>query len=89
MFHSHDGLFFGRKANGDVRILKFPSKMRVYGKDNESWPKADGEYYDAELDETLDQHSWCSVIASVCGRGETGNTFDEAKRFHGIEPRGE
>lgn len=78
MYHSHDGLFFGRKANGDVRILKFENRGGV------DWPKADGEYPDATLDMTLDKHVWCSAIASVCSRGESGETFDAAKGFHGV-----
>lgn len=80
MFHAHSGLFFGRKANGDVRIIKLSDKGRV----GEEWPKADGEYPDAELDITLQECSWCSAIASVCRDGETGETYEKAKAFHGV-----
>lgn len=77
MFHYSDNLFFGRMSNGSVRILKFKGKPP-------EWPLAEGLYEDAILDVIVDQHSWCSIIASVSSFGEPSGGFDRAKEFHGI-----
>lgn len=81
MFHSNSGLFFGRTASGDVRLLKLPKNSSVPPGE---FPKVDGEYPEAEMDMTLEKHSWCSAIASVCSVGETGETYEKAKSFHGV-----
>lgn len=80
MFHSNSGLFFGRTALGNVRILKLADRGDY------EFPNVDGDYPDAELDMTLDKHSWCSIIASVSNVGETGETYEKAKSFHGMKP---
>lgn len=33
----------------------------------------------------MDDSSWASVVAAVSARGETGETFGEALRFHNEE----
>lgn len=80
VFHERNNLFFGRKADGSVRILKFNSKRPA----NAEWPQVDKEYSDAEFDVTIPGHGWCSVIASVSALGEEGGRFCTAKEFHGI-----
>lgn len=30
----------------------------------------------------LDPDTWASVVASVCAKGEMGDTFDRARLFH-------
>lgn len=79
MFHWCENMFFGRKQDGSVRILKFGSSMNAT-----EWPKAEGHYPDAIFDVTIDQHSWCSIISSVSKRGEA-SLWEQAKDFHGIE----
>lgn len=78
MHHYRNGWFFGRKSNGDVRVLKLEDKAHAI------WPTADGEHPDAEVDLTIDGRCWCSIIASVSQHGETGATFDAAKAYHGV-----
>lgn len=80
MFHSSDHLFFGRKANGDVRILKLPYPNAGCA----GFPSADGEYPQAEFDVTVPQNTWVSAIASIGRSGvEIGTLYDLAKQLHG------
>src|SRR5690348_63381 len=39
-----------------------------------------GETVDAE--HVIDEASWASIVSHVSARGETGDTFAEARRFH-------
>jgi hypothetical protein len=71
MFHSINGLFFGRLQDGSVRIVKndgslFPDEM---GAKN-------------ELDVTVPADIWASVIASVSAGGEEDYRWYLAKDFH-------
>ena len=78
MFHVRDGLFFGRRADGSVRIIKmkpgystdFPVVYQVYP----------AHMY--EFDITVDENSWASVVASVSSKGESNGRFYEALDFH-------
>lgn len=36
-----------------------------------------------DADVILDANTWCSAVASVTARGETGPTFNEAQSLHG------
>ena len=38
---------------------------------------------------TLDANTWASVVASVSARGETSETFQAARDFHGGTPDGQ
>ncbi len=58
IFHTQDGFFFGRMANGSVVVM-----------------------HNADFT-TLDDSSWASAVASVCARGESGETYDEALTLH-------
>lgn len=76
MFHLEDNLFFGRRADGSVRILKFTSPPLDF-------PQADADYPDAVLDKTVDTPSWASVVCSVSKGGETSTRWEWAQNFHG------
>lgn len=43
------------------------------------------DFDDVEVIQTIDHNSWCSVIASVCNRGEDHLTWQEAQDFHSRE----
>lgn len=71
-FHAHDGWFFERLANGDVRVT------RRAGAHPEG--KILNEFV-AEKDE------WASIVASVSAGGEEHGRFYAAQRFHaGTDP---
>jgi len=75
MFHWTDNLYFGRRANGDVRILKL--RETPY-----PWPSVDGDYPTATLDITVPADQWGSIVASVSHAGETAGRWQEAMKFH-------
>lgn len=77
MFHWQNELFFGRRVDGSVRILKLPAVPSW-----EQWPKADDEYPEALFDQTIDADSWASIVASVSAGGELFNRFYAAHDFH-------
>ena len=70
-FHWKDNWYFERLSNGGVRIYH-----------EERANKGEGEFpeYDTCLD--IDPDSWASIVASVSKRGETGETFRQAREFH-------
>lgn len=76
-FHSRDGLYFARTVTGDVIVT-----IEV--------PVHDGtgnfhEGHRAVLHRiVLPQDEWASVLASVSARGETGETWQQARDFHGF-----
>lgn len=74
MFHTQNGLFFEKQADGSVRILKTES-----GREGDP----------VLMDVTLDKHSWGSVIASMSYYGEEDYGFYRAMNFHVGEPIGE
>ena len=70
-FHFRDRWYFERLNNGAVRI---------YHEDKFVDPDSGTREYDVCLD--IDPDSWASIIASVSARGETAETWLEAKGFH-------
>ena len=75
MFHWTDNLFFGRRADGSVRILKFTNPPA-------SFPQADAPLYQkAELDKIIPSKEWVSIVSSVSNCGEAFN-YDLAKALH-------
>jgi hypothetical protein len=80
MFHFHDNLFFGRRADGSVRIVKF-SRPPAH------WPNADAINIGVTvLDVTIDPSGWASVVSSVSAKGEELGRFYEAECFHAGKP---
>ena len=70
MFHENHGLFFGRLANGDVRIVK-TYDCRDIRPDN------------VVLDHVIPASVWASVIATCSKQGEYPNGgHDRALTFH-------
>lgn len=67
MFHWTDGFYFGRRADGDVRVLKFERSPA-------EWPKADAPTYpDATIDKVIPAAEWASITSSVSKSGESTN----------------
>lgn len=87
MFHYKDNLFFGRTATGHVRILKF--KPLAFKELGAKWPMVYEEYpvHLVELDVTIDEYSWASIVASVSEAGESGGRYYEALDFHNLVSR--
>ncbi len=74
MFHSTDSVFFRRLEDGSVEISKRtpnadPSAI--------SWPVV--------WSHVLPKGIWCSAVASVSAKGETGPRWIEACHFHDPE----
>jgi hypothetical protein len=67
MFHLTDWLYFGRLADGAVRILK---------------KESGAEDAPTILDVTIDANQWASVIASMSYLGEENGGFYHALHFH-------
>ena len=95
MFHYRDGLYFGRRADGSVRVVKFDadcgSAPHVCWFHNEraytepvKHPLADGEFRSVRvlLDLTIPPDGWASIVASVSAGGERDGRFYEALRLH-------
>ena len=77
MFHYKESLYFGRKKDGSVRMVKFPSSQ-------EKWPNADAERYELkpEFDIVIDTNAWASIVSSVSVGGEDNGRFYIARKFH-------
>lgn len=75
MFHWQDNTFFGRREDGSVRILRFNNLPT-------NWPDADGEYPSAEIDLTISDNHWGSIVASVSHAGEESGRWFQAMDFH-------
>lgn len=68
MFHWRDNLYFGRRADGSVRVLKFSVLPSHYQ------PRADdGHYERALLDVTIPAAEWASIVACVAASGDAVN----------------
>lgn len=65
-FHAHSGLFFRRDENGMVHVTDCPPGSTAL----------------QCRTIVLDPDTWASAVASVSARGETGDTFTKARRFH-------
>jgi len=79
MFHYKDNLFFGRRANGAVRVLRLPATPVEP-------PRVDDPAPEARFDFTIDPAGWASIVASVSARGEENGRFYMAQDFHAGEP---
>jgi len=69
LFHSEDRLFFGRKENGDVIIIK-------KGAD------AGGGFENIIFQQIIPNDIWCSAVASVSKLGEEQGRWYKAVGFH-------
>jgi hypothetical protein len=78
MLHWQNETYFGRRQDGSVRILKFAQPM-ISGDD---WPDADGVYEGAEIDLTILDDHWGSIVASVSHAGEENRRWYQAMEFH-------
>ena len=74
MFHTKNGLFFHRCANGYVNIIKTRDGKEI----------ADGAT-NIITDVTLAPEAWASVVASMSLLGETSDRYRKALDFHGME----
>jgi hypothetical protein len=77
MFHWTNNLFFGRRSDKSVRILKFRAVPSI-------WPAADNEYSNdaTDLDVTIPANEWASIVASVSYAGESDGRWNQALEFH-------
>ncbi len=66
-FHLRGGLHFQREEDGAVTIVK-----------------TNGQAFDPtiEWEVTVPADEWASVVATVCARGDTGDTWREALASH-------
>ncbi len=85
MFHAFDNLYFGRRTDGSVRVLKLHDYQLRYLPTLSAdmhFPEADGAVKAPILDMTIPADMWASVVASVSARGEADGRFFLAKAFH-------
>ena len=69
-FHATDGFTAKRVDSGKIRLRKY--------KDS---------FCDQLIFEIIfDSSSWASIVASVCKRGETSETYHEQMKFHDQKP---
>lgn len=68
MFHTQNGLFFERLADGEVRVIK-------------TWDGREPRADNIACDEVLTPGSFASVTSSMSARGETSETHREALDF--------
>lgn len=81
MFHWNNNLYFGRKSDGSVRVLKFKGTPS-------EWPKVDREYEvpELELDVTIPPNEWASIVASCSAGGEHDGGWQRALNMHNGKP---
>jgi hypothetical protein len=82
MFHWQDNIFFGRRKDGSVRVLKFNQEQWDWIKSESNWPDVEGEYPSVEIDLTIPDNHWGSIVASVSHAGEENGRWYEAMEFH-------
>ena len=79
-FHSNNGLYFERTADGGVRVSHWMSGVANAGRaDQASVDVLDRSW-------TLTAPEWASVVASVSQMGESSETWQQALDWHGQEP---
>ncbi len=83
MFHVADHLFFGRMADGGVRILKYSSAPISFPTADQSRDKPN-EWHPV-LDARIPASVWASIVASVSAKGENDGRFFIAQDFHAGE----
>jgi hypothetical protein len=71
MFHSKNGLFFDRNQDGSVKIVVTKGKFPLDAPD------------EILYQQSLDADTWASVVSTVSKEGETSETFQQAREFHG------
>ena len=76
LYHAKDGLHFQRHKDGSVTVARWLHGLANAG-------RADQAVVDV-LDHawTLTASEWASVVASVSAKGESGETYNAALRFH-------
>ena len=81
MYHWQNNLFFGRRADGSVRIVRVPDAF----KSSDEWPNPEIVVDGAQIDLVIPANHWTSIIASVAERDgmETGRAYELAKQLHG------
>lgn len=77
MFHWKENIFFGRKADGDVRVIAFKSPPPFPPDPHTDYPSML-----TRIDLTIDAGSWASIVSSVSAQGENNMRFYDALRFH-------
>ncbi len=75
-FHSQDGLCFQRLEDGRVHVRLVVPILDHSTETGYSLSQA------VTFQTILPAASWASVVASVSAKGETGETFNEALRWH-------
>lgn len=71
-FHAHSGWYFERLDDGSVQVTTPLSEVGI-----------DGDLFEDERAIVVfDPNTWASIVASVCARGESADTFWRATRFH-------
>lgn len=75
MFYLKNGWYFGRNKNASVRIIQQVDSKQ--GVDKKMKPK---KPYQVDL--TINQESWASIIATVSAYGEADNGYYRALKFH-------
>lgn len=66
-FHWRDDIYFKRMDDGSVRVTSF-------------WKYNN---YPQERTWTIDRDSWASIVSSVSKNGETAETWQHIREFHG------
>lgn len=77
-FHWRDGWYFSRVEKGYVLIIKRPSK---FDDSSSSSPSHSPIFVMAKIP----PDEWASIVASVSRQPETGESWQAAREFHGIE----
>ena len=77
MIHALDNLFFGRRPDGTVRLLKLPGTSTPT-----PWPSVGTSYPEAILDIDLSPTTWASIMSGVSNRGDIEGRFYVAQAFH-------
>jgi hypothetical protein len=80
MFHLKDNLYFGRLADGSVRIVKFRAVPMAI-------PQADQVFAAADvlMDVAMEELQWASVVLAVSAKPEDAFRMAGAVRFHNGE----
>lgn len=84
MFHWKNGVHFGRRRDGGVRILQFDGSVTesVGGYPVTADSELEGTVPKALVDFIIDSDSWASIVSSVSAGGEIDGRFYSAKQFH-------
>lgn len=81
MYHWRDNLFFGRKMDGSVRIVRVPQAFAAG-----EWPNINELHVQpTDIDLTIPANEWSSIIASVSqyDQSDSSKAYELAKQLHG------